>query len=437
MNQQKLSKHSFIHWCKFIGLSSIGFLMFFIPINLHGVKSIPIDHIVLWIKHGMGEYAGFYALVMVIAGTLLPICNRSLLQKPGEKYFLGLKCLGLLLTVFALFETGPALLHEPDVLPFLLNKLVIPVSLIVPVGSVFLMLLVSYGLLESTGVILHRIMMPIWRTPGRSAIDAVASFVGSYSTALLITNRLYINGLYSARQAAIIATGFSTVSATTMIAIAKTLNLMEIWNLYFWTTLAVTFMVTAITARIPPLSSLNDLQRCNAQEKNKPFNKQLLKTALEQGLQAAANAPRLTKNLLQNLKDGIIMTITIIPTIMSIGTIGLLTAKYTPVFDWIGYLFYPVIWIWGIDSGTALAKASATGLTEIFLPAMLMQDANLSARFAAGIVCVSPILFFSASIPCILATSIPLTVRQLILVWFVRTLLTLALAIPISLFLVN
>ena len=83
MNQQKLSKHSFIHWCKFIGLSSIGFLMFFIPINLHGVKSILIDHIVLWIKHGMGEYAGFYALVMVIAGTLLPICNGSWLQKTG------------------------------------------------------------------------------------------------------------------------------------------------------------------------------------------------------------------------------------------------------------------------------------------------------------------------------------------------------------------
>ncbi len=27
-------------------------------------------------------------------------------------------------------------------------------------------------------------MKPIWKTPGRSAIDAVASFVGSYSLAL-------------------------------------------------------------------------------------------------------------------------------------------------------------------------------------------------------------------------------------------------------------
>ena len=34
-------------------------------------------------------------------------------------------------------------------------------------------------------------MKPIWKTPGRSAIDAIASFVGSYSLVLLITNRVY------------------------------------------------------------------------------------------------------------------------------------------------------------------------------------------------------------------------------------------------------
>lgn len=48
--------------------------------------------------------------------------------------------------------------------------------------------------------------------PGRSAIDAVASFVNNYSLALLLTDRVYREGRYTAREAAIIATGFSTVS---------------------------------------------------------------------------------------------------------------------------------------------------------------------------------------------------------------------------------
>lgn len=100
------------------------------------------------------------------------------------------------------------------------------------------------------------VMRLIWKTPGRSAVDAVASFVGSYSVALLITNRVYKEGYYSNKEACIIATGFSTVSATFMVVVAKTLGLMGQWNMYFWGTLVVTFIVTAITARIYPLSKI-------------------------------------------------------------------------------------------------------------------------------------------------------------------------------------
>ncbi len=434
MNQQTIPEQPAPSlWIKFIGLSSIGLFMFFIPINLDGVKTIPIDHIVAWIKQGLGEYAKLYVLIMITAGTIFPVVTGSWQHKPNGKHFQALKCLGLLLTAFAISGAGPALLHEADMLPFLLNKLVIPVGLIVPIGSIFLTLLISYGLLESTGTLLHSVMKPVWRTPGWSAIDAVASFVGSYSIALLITNRLYIKGQYSTRQAAIIATGFSTVSAAFMIIVANTLDLMEIWGLYFWTTLVITFTVTAITTRIPPLSGLNDQQKAYSHEK--PISERLFQTAIKNGLQAARNAPSLQEDILKNFKNGLVMTITILPTIMSVGTIGLLTAKYTPIFDWIGYLFYPAIWIWDIDNGMALAKASASGLAEMFLPALLMKDAVLSARFATGVTCISPILFLSASIPCILATSIPLRLGQLVIIWFIRTLLTLILAIPTSLFL--
>ena len=108
-----------------------------------------------------------------------------------------------------------------QILVVLYEKLVISVSLLVPIGSAFLALLVGYGLLEFIGTFCRPIMIVLWNTPGRSAIDAVASFVGSYSLALLITNRVYKEGKYTTKEAAIIATGFSTVSATFMIIIAK------------------------------------------------------------------------------------------------------------------------------------------------------------------------------------------------------------------------
>lgn len=73
-------------------------------------------------------------------------------------------------------------------------------TFLVPIGSIFLAFLTNYGLMEFVGVFVRPLMRRIWKTPGRSAIDAVASFVGSYSVALLITDELYTKGAYTKRK---------------------------------------------------------------------------------------------------------------------------------------------------------------------------------------------------------------------------------------------
>jgi nucleoside recognition membrane protein YjiH len=431
MQQASEQAHSLgISIARLLGLSTIGIFVFFIPISLQNTTSIPLDHMVSWLRSTLGETgAGWYAMGMILAGAVYPLITGRWKHSPTDRIFLLLKWLGVIAGVLALTGAGPAALQTPDMLPFLFNKLVISVGLIVPIGSVFLAFLVGYGLLEAIGILLQKLMQPIWRTPGRSAIDAVASFVGSYSIGLLITNRVYVSGHYSIREAAIIATGFSTVSATFMIIVAKTLDLMSIWNHYFWLTLLITFVVTAITVRLPPLSRMN-----NHAEKREPNceNGNRISVAWQNGLQIAGRAPSLGRNVLENFKDGLVMTISILPSIMSVGLIGLLIAKYTPLFDWLGYLFYPITWLWGLEDGMLLSKATASGLAEMFLPALLTAEADFVARFAAGVVSVSSILFFSASIPCILATRIPLKVGTLVLVWFIRAFLSLLLAIPVA-----
>ncbi|SEF41121.1 YjiH family protein [Billgrantia desiderata] len=407
--------------------SALGILIFFIPVTLGGRNTILLDHMVTGARELLGEAAAFYALALIVAGAAYPLWKGTWRRSLTDRIFTVLKLAGVAVAVMAMTGWGPGLLHEPDMLPFLFNRLVIPVGLIVPIGAVFLALLISYGLLELIGVLLQPVMRPIWRTPGRSAIDAVASFVGSYSIGLLITNRVYQAGQYSAREAAIIATGFSTVSATFMIIVARTLDLMSVWNLYFWLTLVITFAVTAVTVRLPPLSQMNN-ERSDGEPEAIPGKR--LNTAWRAGLEVAAQAPGLHRSVALNVREGLLMAISILPSIMSVGLLGLLAAKYTPLFEWLGLLFYPFVAIWGLEDGMALAQASAAGLAEMFLPALLMAEAEFVARFAAGVVSVSAVLFFSASIPCILATSIPLSVGRIVVVWFIRVALSLMLAVP-------
>lgn len=409
--------------------SAVGILIFFVPVTIAGRSTILLDHIVTGVRGLLGDLSGFYALALIIAGAAYPLFKGYWRRSLTERIFTVLKVLGVAAALLAMTGWGPALLHEPDMLPFLFERLVIPVGLIVPIGAVFLAFLIGYGLLELVGVLVRPIMKPIWRTPGRSAIDAVASFVGSYSIGLLITNRIYGAGQYSAREAAIIATGFSTVSVSFMVVVARTLDLMSVWNLYFWLTLLVTFTVTAITAYLPPLSSMDDSK---TDEEPMAESGQRFATAWRTGLEVAAQAPSLPRNVAINVRDGVLMAMGILPTIMSVGLIGLLVAKYTPLFTWLGWLFYPFVAIWGLEDAGALSQAVAAGLAEMFLPALLMAEADFLSRFITAVVSVSGVLFFSASIPCILSTNIPISVGKMVVVWFLRVALSLMLTIPLA-----
>jgi nucleoside recognition membrane protein YjiH len=393
---------------KFFVYSLVGAVVFFVPFEINGKDTIALDHIVTAIADRLRKTA-------------------------IDTVFSLFKVMGLVVGAMLVFESGPAWLFEPDLGPFLLNALVIPVGLLVPIGAVFLALLVGYGLLEFIGVLLQPVMRPVWRTPGRSAIDAVASFVGSYSLGLLITNRVYREGKYSTREATIIATGFSTVSATFMVVVASTLGLMGSWNTYFWATLVVTFLVTAVTVRIWPLSGISDDYFEGVEPQPEVDGRgRRFSLAWSEARATVAAAPSLAGNVWQDLRDGVLMAMAILPSILSIGLLGLVLATYTPVFDWLGYIFYPFTWALQIPDALLVAKASAVGVAEMFLPALLVVDAGMRVKFIVAVVSVSQIIFFSAVVPCLVATDIPLSIPKLLAIWFERVVLTLVIVTPIA-----
>ena len=218
-----------------------------------------------------------------------------------------------------------------------------------------------------------------------------------------------------------------------MVVVAKTLGLMPYWNLYFWLTLVITFLVTAITVRIPPISRKSDAYHGgDAGHPESAPATSLMRTAWREAVTAAGKSPSLGRNVWDHLKDGLVMTMEILPSILSVGLIGLLLAKYTPLFDWIGYLFFPFTWLLQLPEPLLAAKAAAVEIAEMFLPALLTADAPLVTRFVIGIVSVSSILFFSASIPCILSTEIPVHMGELLIIWMERTILTLLIAAPLA-----
>ena len=410
---------------KLLALSAFGIFLFFVDLEIGGRSTIPVDHLSSYVVTQQRTLAVIFVVALMAWGALAPFFSGAFRRSTAAGAFGVIKLAGLALAIAYLADMAPAWAMQKDMLPFLFDKLALSVGVLIPIGGIALTFLVGFGLLEMVGVLMERVMRPLFRTPGYSAIDAVTSFVGSYSIGLLVTNTMYLQGKYTVREAMIIATGFSTVSATFMIVVAKTLGLMEYWGFFFWGTMVVTFVVTAITAWLPPISRL---PHDRSGDEVPASGNGRLRQALDAGATHYRGRESLSTMVVRNLKEGLQMSAVVAPSILAVGFAGLVLSKYTPVFDWLGYVLKPALYLAGailnLDGATAASGAFASGLAEMFLPAILLKDAEFALRMLAAVTTVSAVLFLSGCIPCILATRIPVKMRDLLVIWLMRTLLS-------------
>lgn len=419
---------------RFFVFSALGLFLFFVPVTMSGTRSIMLDHIVTVIHSIFGENIQYYTLAVVFAGTLIPFLTKTWKKSAFNILFTIFKVLGLVIGVMVVFNIGPAFVLDENMGPFLYYSLAINLSLLIPLGGAALGLILGYGFLVFIGVLLEPVMRKLFKTPGRSAMDAMASLVGSYSVGLLITNRTYKEGLYNKKEGLIIATGFSTVSVTIMVVVARTLDLMDHWVLFFIIVMLVTFLVTALTAYLPPIRNekeiyFNDKNSITEED----YEGNILEYAWYKAKQQSHSARPLREDIWTNFLEAMKMTASVVPSVLSIGLLGLIIAEYTDVITWISYVYYPLLYMFPLENVPLIAEAVTISIVEMFLPSLLAAEADIVTRFIAGVTSISAIVFLSGLVPAILSTSLNLQVWKLIAVWFIRTVLSLLIVIPIAL----
>lgn len=419
---------------RFFVFSALGLFLFFVPVTMSGTRSIMLDHIVTVIHSIFGENIQYYTLAVVFAGTLIPILTKTWKKSAFNILFTIFKILGLVIGVMVVFNIGPAFVLDENMGPFLYYSLAINLSLLIPLGGAALGLILGYGFLVFIGVLLEPVMRKLFKTPGRSAMDAMASLVGSYSVGLLITNRTYKEGLYNKKEGLIIATGLSTVSVTIMVVVARTLDLMDHWVLFFIIVILVTFLVTALTAYLPPIRNekeiyFNDKNSITEED----YEGNILEYAWYKAKQQSHSARPLREDIWTNFLEAMKMTASVVPSVLSIGLLGLIIAEYTDVITWISYVYYPLLYMFPLENVPLIAEAVTISIVEMFLPSLLAAEADIVTRFIAGVTSISAVVFLSGLVPAVLSTSLNLQVWKLIAVWFIRTVLSLLIVIPIAL----
>jgi len=323
-----------------------------------------------------------------------------------------------------------ASLGDKSICMFIMNNILVSICISIPAASLFLPLLVDYGLVDFVGVLVRPFMRPVFKLPGRAAVIMVSAFLGNFSVGHIAVNDQYKTGRMTEREAVVIGTSFSTVSVGFLLVLANNTGLNErgYWNLYFWTSFLITLLVSLIGVRIYPLRHIADDFYPGVKEQPEPkIREKLFRTAVNEALEIAENQENLGKRIGYIMKETLAVLGTVASGTAFFATVGVLLYTYTPLVKWVGYLFYPLMRI-SIPASEAVTACTgaAVSLIEVTIPALLVTvgEWSLRIRYMMAVIPVTSIIFLASFVPCLMATEIPVKFKDMLIIWLERMLLS-------------
>ena len=441
------SKPGLKNWIRFLIPSGIGVLFFLTPIVIDGQITIGMayvgDFFINNFQLQLSQLAGIFIVSSVLFSFLFAINERAKKKLRWlsdhltlHPFWFTMRMFGAIAAVAYLFQVGPEFLTGVATSGTTLGNLIPITMTYLGIGAVFLPLLVDFGLMELVGVMLSRIFDRVFGLPGRSAIDAMASWMGSGPVGVFITSQQYERGFYTAREAAVICTNFSVVSVSFSLVVIEYIGLGHLFLPYYLSVIGIGFIAALITPRLPPLNRIADnFIDGNPAKGSRTYEPgvRLLPIALNQALDRAANAPS-SRELVQRVGRNVAeIWLSLIPVVMGLGTTALILAEYTPVFTWLGAPIAPILNLFQLEEAQAAAPLILVGFTDMYLPALVGVNINSElTRFVVATVSVTQLIYMSEVGALIIKSNIPLGFINVAQIFILRTLISLPIAVIIG-----
>ena len=443
MKQQETIKngsYSLTKILKFLIPSLIGVFLFMTPIPSEDGLTIPIA----LLSGGLQTtFADVLPTILLMIITLSGICTfitnvfrprfvlendvlRSLFKT--TPVWFALRLLAVAFAFIAYFEVGIEAIYSGDTGGMVFTSLLPILFSVFLFAGLFLPLLLNFGLLEFIGTLLLKVMRPIFNLPGRSAIDCIASWLGDGTIGVLLTSKQYEEGFYTKREAAVIGTTFSLVSITFSLVVIDTVGLAHMFLPFYATVTVASLLAAIIMPKLPPLSNKPDTYFNGEPKKDDEVIEKgaTLKTGFEKALEKAENENIIKTIVIGGLHNVIDMWLAVIPIVMAVGTIALIIAEYTPIFKILGLPFVPVLMLLQVPEAIAASQTLVAGFADMLLPSILAGSIESEmTRFIVASVSVTQLIYLSEVGALLLGSKIPVSFKELCIIFIQRTLVTL------------
>ena len=430
--------------------SLLGLFFFLAPLTYDGQFTFPLALMAKGVKALMGDtilptitgIICFSALASLIA-TLVrpPFISRSYLLTRLfvlPPVWLIIRLLGAIFTLIVLYQIGPEMIWHSDTGGLVFEGLLPSLLVTFFLAGLLLPLLLNFGLLELLGTLLSKFMRPVFRLPGRAAIDCISSWLGDGTVGVILTSKQYENKKYTAREAAVVATMFSPVGISFSLVVLTQVGLANYFIPFYFAICLSGVLAAMVIQYLPPLSYKKDLYIDGSKpEKNDelvPEGRSVLGFGMELALQRASKVKSLRAVAKEGLYTALDMVFGVLPVVMAIGTIGLIIAEATPLFSILGAPFVPLLNLLHVPEATAAAETLLVGFSDMYVPSIIaasMIDSELT-KFIIAALSVTQLIFMSETGSVILSSKVPINLLELMAIFLLRTLVTLPIIVLIA-----
>lgn len=434
--------------------SIIGIIIFMIPVKFDGEWTIIVKIFADFIAKTIGDYLPALCTIIITISFVMSVLasfnvkfikENKLLDQTFSvtPVWLVLRILGFIVVWMVVLKDklnlGPFfdMIVADESATFILNDLLTSLVIIFVIASMLLPLLLDFGLLEFIGAIFTKIMRPVFLIPGRAAVDCITSWIGDGTLGVMLTSNQYESGYYSAKEAAIISTNFSAVSITFSLIVLSQVDMVDYFGVYYLLVCLVGIVCAIIVPRIPPLSLKKDDYVVESNHSNEDLSENY-PSSVQYGLDLAIKRAESHKGIGEFLKNGIKnafgMWFSVMPIVMIIGTASLVLANNTQVFEILGKPFLPLLNFLKVPESLEASKTMIVGFSDMFTPSIIAASTIQSqmTKFIVATISVTQLIYLSEVGGLILASSIPVNLFELFVIFIERTIISLLIVAPIA-----
>ena len=423
---------------RFLIPSLIGAFLFITPINQDGNLTIPIAVVANALLDIISPFVLTLTWLLISLSAILTIIHKTAgigLLKKNEKlnslfsvkgFWFVVRMLGFIFANMIYFNLGPELIIGGATGGLVINDLIPILICVFLLAGILLALLLNYGLLDFFGALLIRIMRPIFNLPGRSALDCVASWLGDGSIGVLLTSKQYEEGFYSKREATVIATTFSAVSITFSLVVISEVGMEHMFLPFYLAATAAGIVCAIIVPKLPPLSKVPDTYNTSVPHREDiPDGMTAPQYGLKLALDKAGHSPSLKEFFREGIENVAEMWFGTLPVILSLGTLALIIAEYTPVFRLLGLPFIPLYNLLQIPEAALASQTVIVGFADMFLPSVIASSIESElTRFVVAATSVSQLIYMSEIGSTIMGSKIPVSLKDLFIIYLERTIVS-------------